>query len=329
MKRIAVPTFNRILKQEKKLTSIKGAILGNKHSPERFEIILESVKTKVENYTLSPPKSTIRSIISNINRSLTSIEDNPPSPKVFIDKDTLSHFETLAKTLGIVSIGFVKLPRHLVFKDRAVLHDNAIVLTLEMDKDLMELAPSKKTHSMIMKTYDSLGIVSNELTSFLRKEGFSAQAGHPLNGLTLYPPLAEKAGLGWHGAHGLIITPEFGPRIRLAAIYTNIQNLPFFDEKNNPHRWIEDFCKRCNRCIRKCPSWAIFETDQTIQQESGRITHIDNAKCFPVFLEYYGCSICVKECTFNRLSYSTIKKGYDKKKNLTHTEVDELIEGSN
>ena len=219
MKKMGIPIFNRILEREKKMANIKGVVLEDEFSPERFEIILESVKISVENYTLSPPKRTILSIISNMNRSLSSIKDNPPSPQKVIDEETLSEFKTYAKSLGVFSMGFAKLPRHLIFKDMAVIHDNAIVLALEMDNNLMELAPSKKTQTMIMKTYDSLGIASNKLTSFLRKRGFSAQAGHPLGGLVLYPPLAEKAGLGWHGAHGLIITPEHGPRVRLTAIY--------------------------------------------------------------------------------------------------------------
>ncbi|MHA1944797.1 MAG: 4Fe-4S dicluster domain-containing protein [Candidatus Hodarchaeales archaeon] len=326
MKRFGVPIFDRILRREKSLSSIKGAILADEYSPERFEIILESFNTEVQNYTLSPPKRAILSIISNMNHSLKSIKKNPSSPKKIIDKGTLTQLEEYAISLGVASIGYTKLPRQLIFKERAVIHDNAIVITLEMDKDLMELAPHKNTQKMIMETYDSLGIASNKLTKFLREKGFSAQAGHPLGGLVLYPPLAEKAGLGWHGAHGLLITPEHGPRVRLTAIYTNIENLPFFDEKNNPHRWIEDFCVRCNRCIRKCPSWAIYETNQPIKHESGLITHIDNNKCFPVFLEYWACSICVKECVFNRINYSILKKGYEKNNNLTHTEIDELLD---
>ena len=313
MRKVGVPIFNRILKREKSLAEIKGAFLADEYSPERFEIILESFNVEVQNYTLSPPKRTILSIISNMNHSLKSIKENPSSPRKIIDNETLSQLEEYAKSLGVCSIGYTKLPRHLIFKERGVLHDNAIVLALEMDKDLMELAPTKKTQTMIMETYDSLGIASNKLTEFLRKKGFSSQAGHPLGGLVLYPPLAEKSGLGWHGAHGLLITPEHGPRVRLTAIYTNIENLPFFDESDNPHKWIEDFCLRCNRCVRKCPSWAIYEVNQSIEHESGLITHIDNEKCFPVFLEYFACSICIKECAFNRISYSTIKKSYEKK----------------
>jgi len=44
-----------------------------------------------------------------------------------------------------------------------------------------------------------------------------------------------------------LITPKFGPRVRLAAVYTSIQNLP--DSKENNHSWIEEYCKICGQDI--------------------------------------------------------------------------------
>ena len=127
---------------------------------------------------------------------------------------------------------------------------------------------------MIMRTYDDLGKASAQLTTFLRAHGFSAQAGHPLGGLVLYPPLAELAGIGYHGRHGLIITPEHGSRVRLTAIYTNIENLPF--AKDNSHEWINSFCQKCGRCIRKCPGFAIQE--EPFLQQNGLLTHVIKSK---------------------------------------------------
>jgi epoxyqueuosine reductase QueG len=45
------------------------------------------------------------------------------------------------------------------------------------------------------------------------------------------------AGLGWLGASGLMITPEHGPRVRLAAVLSSIESLPF----------------SCSVCIKVCP----------------------------------------------------------------------------
>ena len=331
MAKIAVPEFKKMLKQETDLTKKKGAIMGLNTSPERFEIVLESQKITgikstltVDNFSMG---RIMRSNVVNIKKSLNSIKNNPLSPKTNFDEELLVKFEKFAKNMGIVAIGYTKLPREYIFKNKAVIYDNAIVLAYEMDKEKMELAPSSQTKKMIMETYDSLGIAANKLVSFLREQGFSAQAGHPLGGLVLYPALAEKAGLGWHGAHGLLITPEYGPRIRLAAIYTNIANLPIFDEDTNPHRWIGEFCKKCTRCIRKCPPWAIL--DEPVVKENSILTHIDNDKCFPVFLEYHGCSICIKECAFNKVDYKKIKGNYLKKQMMDRLEIDNMIDKNN
>ncbi|MHA2175373.1 MAG: 4Fe-4S dicluster domain-containing protein [Candidatus Hodarchaeales archaeon] len=328
MKRVAIPQVEKIIEAEKRISTLEDALVADENSPGRFEIVLEALNQTRTDATLPVANvkltRTFRSIMLNMKKSLKSIIDNPISPRENISVEELSELEVYANKLGVFALGYTKLPTNLIFRERGVLHDNVIVLAMEMDKEKMELAPSFPTEIMIMQTYDALGIVSNKLTTFLRKKGFSAQAGHPLGGITLYPPLAEKAGLGWHGAHGLIITPEFGPRVRLTAIYTNIQNLPLYDENNNPHSWIIDFCNQCKRCIRKCPGWAIYE--KPIVHENGLKTHIENEACFPVFLEYHGCSICIKECTFNKVDFQRIKQNFQKTEILTFPEVDKLIE---
>jgi epoxyqueuosine reductase QueG len=157
---------------------------------------------------------------------------------------------------------------------------------------------------MVMSTYDSLGKVTNSLVDRLRDMGFQAQASHPLGGLALYPPLAIEAGLGWIGRHGLLITPQFGPRQRIAAIFINVDNLPI--AKTNEHSWIGEFCNQCGKCIKTCPANAIL--DQQIKHSSERKTHIIRGKCLPVFVSQEGCSICIKECTFSQKNYYDLRK---------------------
>ncbi|MHA2296069.1 MAG: 4Fe-4S double cluster binding domain-containing protein [Candidatus Hodarchaeales archaeon] len=249
----------------------------------------------------------VRPMFGNMRRSLETIDENPQQPKTEVDKSFLAGFEEKARSLGVGAIGYAKLPREYIFADKAVLYDNVIVLSMEMDYDKMELAPSHQTHVMILDTYNDLGIVSNKLTEHLREQGYAAQAGHPLGGLSLYPPSGQLAGMGWHGINGLLIIPEFGPRHRLTVIYTSMTNLPVTEQ--NDHRWIEDYCKQCKRCIKACPGQAIYESP--ITNENGLKTHIDTDKCFPEFSNNHGCSVCIKICPFNRNSYTEIKKEFN------------------
>ena len=229
---------------------------------------------------------------------MDSLKENPKHPT---SEASIEFFERLGKyshSLGVGQFEYVKLPHDLVFQKFGVLFDNAMILVMEMDKEIIEKAPSQATLNMVFDTYDDLGKAANLIAGFLRENGYAAQADHPLGGLVLFPPLAQKAGIGWVGKHGLLITPEFGPRLRLAAVYTNIENLPFTE--SNIHGWIEDYCEVCKICVKQCPPKAIL--DDSVTHETGRITHISQLDCFEYFAQYYGCSVCIKVCPFSESS---------------------------
>jgi hypothetical protein len=305
-KSIIKPNIHKIYQKEYAITEEPNTISANDQSPTRFEIplnIFEHTERGKPNSLVN--RSTVLPMLSNIKnikRSMASLDKNCSEPREQITNAHIEELRDLCKAQGVVNIGFTKLPHHLIFKGKAVLYDNAIVLLLEMDKDKINKAPSRETVGMVMNTYNSLGKTANNVATFLRNHGYAAQASHPLGGIVLYPPLAASAGLGWFGRHGLLITPEFGPRVRIAAVFTNITNLPFV--KENPHKWIPQQCSDCGNCIKKCPPKSLHE--QPILNENGLITHNDNEKCFPYFVENFGCSICIKVCQFSTIGYDKL-----------------------
>jgi ferredoxin len=245
----------------------------------------------------------LRSSVSQGMLSIKSLKNNHADPTPEISPQQLKDFELKAKEYGVKAIAYTKIPPELIFQQRAINYDNAIVLIMEMDRSKIAKAPSLSTFKMVFQTYDELGIATNKLTELLRKNNFNAHGSHPLGGLVLYPPLAKKAGLGWLGKHGLLITPQCGSRQRISAIFTNIQNLPF--SQSNEHEWIEKFCESCNICIKICPPKAILKTP--IIHPSKRETHLDRSKCLPYFVNNHGCSICLKVCPFSNKEYHKIK----------------------
>ncbi|NHJ05389.1 MAG: epoxyqueuosine reductase [Candidatus Heimdallarchaeota archaeon] len=251
---------------------------------------------------------TFFSLMIEIRKTSKSLKKNPSKPENNVGNNFFTRLEEYAESINL-KIGYAKLKREFIFKNHAVLFDNAIVLSMEMDKDKIDMSPSLETGKMVIRTYNELGIRANKIAAFIRKEGFAAEASHPLGGPVGYVPLALQAKMGWIGRHGLLITPDYGPRHRLAAVLTNITNLPFLEE--NPHKWIEEYCATCGRCIETCPGKAILKTP--ISKEDGRKTHIILDKCFPIFGKDYGCSVCVKECMFNRVGYTKLKESFDKK----------------
>jgi len=287
-------------------------LLPTSKSPTRFEIQLEAMKLmEAGNDIVMPntfPARCTLSIMKNINLSVDSLDNNPIGPAASASIEFLNELRAFAQSHGVDQLEFVKLPRDLIFQHMGVLYDNAIILAMEMDQELIDKAPSQDTMNMVFETYDTLGIAANKIAEFLRENGFGAQADHPLGGLVLFPPLAQKAGIGFVGKHGLLITPEFGSRVRLAAVYTSIENLPFAEQ--NDHSWIADYCSSCGLCIRGCPPRAIL--NESIVHDSGQTTNIKQAECFEYFLQYYGCSVCIKVCPFSKKPYSDIKTSFEK-----------------
>lgn len=289
---------------EDALTSRPDAIQAAEDSPVRFEIVVEGMKRGGQPPASSRAMPHMMASLRGIRRSLKSVDKNPSQPATQSSQAAIAELEAFARSLGVADIGYARLSPELVFKNKAVLHENAIMLTMEMDKDKIGTSPSEQSFVEVHGTYHRLGVAANRMADFLRKRGYSAHAGHPLMGLALYPPLAQQAGLGYRGLHGLLITPRFGPRVRLAAVFTSIENLPFGRE--NPHQWIEEYCSLCKLCARECPPKAILE--QPVAHANGLVTCTVNDRCFPYFMDNYGCSICIRVCPFQSQEYATLKR---------------------
>jgi ferredoxin len=245
--------------------------------PDKLEITLETLPKQL-------------SIAKNMEYTVKSLKQDPENPKIMAPDDFFRKFEELANSLGVDKVGYVKVNPEMIFQDRSIKYSHAMVLIMEMDKNAVDNAPSTATQKMGVLSYDHLGKITNELTHFIREAGFGAQASHPAGGFVVYPALAQKAGIGFIGRHGMLITPEFGPRQRISAIFTSIHNLPVSD-----HRALDafDFCLRCGKCVKICPGNAIREE---ILPSGEKRTRILSDYC-------HGCTICMRDCSFNHRDY--------------------------
>ena len=236
-------------------------------------------------------------IAKDVERSMTSIGENPARPRTEADATFLASMQEQARSLGIAKLGYVEVAPECIFQGRSVPSVHAIILIMEIDKPPIDKAPSPETQAIGLISYERMGKSTNALVEFLRRSGFAAEAGHPAIGPTLYPRLAVQAGLGWVGRHGMLITPGFGPRQRISAIFTSIENLPVSNE--NEHEWLKGFCATCGNCVRKCPGKAIYK--EPLVRPAGRLSHIDGGKCI-------SCTVCMKVCSFNVRGYESIRR---------------------
>jgi len=286
--------MNKIKQLEMSVNNENGAIKSNHLSPE-----MVSVNKKTPLRALP----TMLSIGKNIEYTFKSLKNNPTLPKTTASDDFIQKFENHAKSMGIISIGYTKVPPELIFKDKAILYGNAIVLTKEINKNSVDNDLSRKTLTDL-KLYDKFGKITNELANYLRENGFSAQASHPAIGSVTYPSLAQYAGLGWKGKSNLLITPELGPRQKISAIFTSIENLSV--KENNEHSWIADYCNTCGKCIKKCPKDAIVEIEPHNGSNGTMLTPEVCKGCNE------SCTICMRECPFNKREYEYLRNRFEK-----------------
>ena len=202
---------------------------------------------------------------------------------------------------GIIKIGFTELPTKLIFRNKMVLFRYALVFMQEMKKAKIDKAPGIQASDETIRVYAELGKAVADIANWLRSKGIRSQAVHPLGGLVCTPPLAGKAGMGGQGMNGMLITPEFGPRQRLAPIFIEAKIFKYTD--NDKHVWIEEYCKTCRICQKECPVDAILDQKLISVEDVPGIgtmrTCIDREKCFPYFGKTLGCSICIKVCPFS------------------------------
>ncbi|GAA0180950.1 hypothetical protein SH2C18_35560 [Clostridium sediminicola] len=268
------------------------------------EIVLKygSIKTKAK--SLPNLYKYMVGSIKEMNKSYKELYKQPKNPSKQITPKDLEDMKALALKCGASIIGFAVVNPSFIFEDKKIIYPNAVVFVMEMDHEIINTAPSKSAEKEIFRTYYELNVMVNKIKDFLNDRGYNAEAGPSLGGEVNYPLLAQKAGLGTIGKHGMLITPNFGPSLRIAAVYTDIENLPITD--NNEHLWINEFCENCNQCVKKCPGGAIFKHPIVFKDDSKQC--IDYKKCAIPFSRNNGCTVCVKECTFFKGDYEKIKK---------------------
>jgi len=136
----------------------------------------------------------------------------------------------------------------LVIPDRV---NNVIVMAMEQNRVLTQCSPSMTTTCASSLGYSRMAIAVVMLAEYIRGMGYTAIPA--MNGTGLSIPMAIDAGIGTCGRNGLLVSPEFGPNIRLCKVLTDMPLSP-----DKPIEFgVEEFCKTCKKCAIHCPSNAL------------------------------------------------------------------------
>lgn len=184
--------------------------------------------------------------------------------------------------------------------------NRVVALAFEEDFYGIENSPGRLASAAVGDGYSRMAYTAATLAEFIRGLGYRAiPAG---NGIGLSIPMAIDAGLGQLGRLGLLITPKYGPRVRLAKVITDIPILP--DPRIN--FGVVEFCEACLLCADDCPSTAITHGSRTWEGKSpsnnpGTLKwYIESEKCYD--FNGFSCSNCKRVCPFTKPNNSWLHR---------------------
>ncbi|MEM8887239.1 MAG: reductive dehalogenase [Bacteroidota bacterium] len=243
-------------------------------------------------------------------------QTQPPTsqaPIVSIEEST-KRIKQASLMFGAGAVGICELDERWVYEDNfrrkteaspemdlPKSYTHAILLIIPMDYKLSKTYPAALSGAATGLGY-SIGLnAANSLAQFITNLGYGATAS--LNDTALNIPMAIEAGLGEYGRHGLLITPKFGPNIRIAKVFTD---LPLIADK--PIEFgVKEFCEVCSKCASSCPVKAIPHGEP--QDKAPNISSLEgirkwtvNAeKCFKFWVGMNtDCAICIRVCPYNK-----------------------------
>jgi epoxyqueuosine reductase len=178
---------------------------------------------------------------------------------------------------------------------------HVIVLGHAMDFDLVETYPSALAGASTGREYSHEAAICQQLAAYIRNLGHDAVAS--MNDTALVIPYAVIAGLGEYGCNQMVLTPEFGPRLRFSKILTS---LPMEFDQPKP-LGLKQYCMSCTKCATACPPKALpFGGPEEGSDSPSTLNGVKKwsancEKCFGYWAKLKtDCAICMRVCPFNR-----------------------------
>ncbi|MDI6601793.1 MAG: epoxyqueuosine reductase [Thermoanaerobacteraceae bacterium] len=181
--------------------------------------------------------------------------------------------------------------------------DYAISYAVRMVDGVMDSVKDGPTHTYyhLYRTVNALiDDIGLKTSIYLEEKGFKAipipasQSVGELKAAFPHKTAATRAGLGWIGKNCLLVTEEYGPRVRLGTIITNAELM--VGEPVN-----QSECGKCDICVRNCPSQSLKNTLWTVGMEREEI--VDAKGCSEYMKKNYQkigyghvCGICISAC---------------------------------
>lgn len=251
--------------------------------------------------------------------NLQNIVDGPATEeKIKLSPEKITRYlKEWIKRLGAHSVGITHLQDYHVYsvggrKERYGIpiqptHTYAIAFTVEINFSMVKHAPYAPAAMEYAQQYLHVGTIAVQVAAFLRSLGYSSRAHIDANYQVICPLVARDAGLGEIGRMSILMTPDLGPRVRIAVVTTEA---PFLVDRRTDDKTIIDFCKRCKKCAVSCPAQAISYNDREHDNGISR-WKINHEKCYTYWCDVgTDCARCVAVCPYaypDTLLHNTVR----------------------
>ncbi len=207
---------------------------------------------------------------------------------------------------------------------------SVIVMGLQMPLPMVDTTPSVVHMELYNTANRELDLLAYNLTRYLNRLGhasfFFPRDAYGSIKILLDNPVAafshvfaaKYAGLGTIGLNHTLLTPQFGPRVRLVSVFTSVP-LP-------PDPMItKDLCTKCLACVKCCPVDALKACKDTIVGDYDKKACARHAEKL-THERRYPCGVCTKVCPIgqDRELYQSGKnlKKYLKERAILKTDPD-------
>ncbi len=223
--------------------------------------------------------------------------------------EMITQLKKAAKLAGASLVGVAELNMDWVFANERYSLEPlelpdvkyAVVIAIEMDELGIATSPHSPSAASVGMGYSRMAFIAGTLSEFIRNLGYTAVPSG--NDTAFSIPLAVDAGLGEMGRNGLLITPEYGPRVRLCKVLTD---LPLTPDKPIDFG-VSEFCKTCKKCANACAVGAINdETEPSFEPVCSSTSvgvkkwAVDGEKCYNFWCDNGNdCANCISVCPYN------------------------------
>ena len=249
-------------------------------------------------------------------RSWRPFADGPVNPEAQLVPDPAAlaaRIKAAARFFGADVVGICPLDQAFVFTHRGlridyakgldgqpirVPHRFAISMAVQSEYELSTNSPNFINDVVHGKGYLKTARVAVCLAAYIRELGYPAKAHFFITEEVLHVPIAVMAGVGELARHGSLITRDFGPRVRLATVTTDLP----LSVDGPVDLGVQALCEMCNKCAVNCPAQCIPAGPKVVVRGVEK-WQLDNDKCMTYWTaspqKFNSCARCIAVCPWN------------------------------